>query len=180
MQTLSTITKEDVINEAFNIVNRSSFTELNARNLAKELGISTKPIYRMYKGMDEIKEDLDKKIKDFYDCYLNQNLDNENPLLSLMTFYVTFALEYKNLFIYLFLSSNLKWKSVNNVLDEKWNQAMVINLVNKHGKTFDEAKKIFLSTWLYANGLATLVATNDIIMDKKEIEESLKEIIIQN
>lgn len=178
MQVISSVTKEDIINEAFNIVNTTSFEELNARNLAKKLGISTKPIYRMYKGMDEIKGDLDQKIKLFYDDYLNQNLDNENPLLSLMTFYVSFALEHSNLFIYLFLSDNLKWKSVNNVLDEKWNQAMVINLVSKHGKTFDEAKKIFLNTWLYANGLATLVATNDISMNKSDIEESLKHIII--
>ena len=33
----------------------------------------------------------------------------------------------------------------------------------------DEAKNLFMNLWLYASGLATLIATNDIKMDEKEI-----------
>ena len=63
----------------------------------------------------------------------------------------------------------MKWQSIENVLDEKWNQGVIINLVNKHGLKFDEAKNLFMNLWLYASGLATLIATNDIKMDEKEI-----------
>ena len=90
-------------------------------------------------------------------------------MLTLCIAYVEFALEYKNLFISLFLSNNLKWKSIENVLDEKWNQGTIINLVNKHGYSFEEAKTLFMNMWLYANGLATLIATNDITMDDQEV-----------
>jgi len=69
----------------------------------------------------------------------------------------------------LFLSNNLKWEKFEDVLDEKWNQSTIINLVNKHGFSFDEAKSLFLNFWLYANGLATLIATNEIEVDGKEI-----------
>ena len=67
------------------------------------------------------------------------------------------------------MSNNLKWKSFENVLDEKWNQSTIINLVNKHGYSFEEAKNLFMNMWLHANGLATLIATNEIKIDEKEI-----------
>ena len=69
----------------------------------------------------------------------------------------------------MFLSNNLKWTSVNDVLNEKWNQSTIINLVNKHGLTFEEAKNLFMHVWLYANGLATLIASNELTIDNKEI-----------
>ena len=90
-------------------------------------------------------------------------------MLTLCIAYVEFAQEYKNLFISLFLSNNLKWKTIENVLDEKWNQGAIINLVNKHGYSFEEAKNLFMNMWLYANGLATLIATNELKIKEDEI-----------
>ena len=67
------------------------------------------------------------------------------------------------------MSNNLKWQNFENVLDEKWNQSTIINLVNKHGYSFEEAKNLFMNLWLYANGLATLIATNELVIDEEEI-----------
>lgn len=78
-------------------------------------------------------------------------------------------MNYKNLFCSLFLSDNLKWKKIEDVFDEKWNQSTIINLVNKHGFSFEEAKELFLHMWLYSNGLATLIATNQIKLDEEKI-----------
>ena len=119
--------------------------------------------------MDEIKSDIYKEISYQYDEFITSRVDNKKALITLCIAYVEFAQEYKNLFISLFLSNNLKWKSLENVLDEKWNQSTIINLVNKHGYSFEEAKNLFMNMWLYANGLATLIATNEITIDEKEI-----------
>jgi hypothetical protein len=119
--------------------------------------------------MDEIKQDAYKEIYHEYDEFINSRVDNKKALLTLCIAYVEFAQEYKNLFICLFLSDNLKWQSINNVLDEKWNQSTIINLVNKEKLTFDAAKELFMNVWLYANGLATLIATNNIKMEENEI-----------
>ena len=119
--------------------------------------------------MDEIKEDIYKEISRQYDEFINSRIDNKKALITLCIAYVEFAQEYKNLFISLFLSNNLKWQNFENVLDEKWNQSTIINLVNKHGYSFEEAKNLFMNLWLYANGLATLIATNELVIDEKEI-----------
>lgn len=163
------ITKENVVRRAVKLVNKEGWNELNARSLAKQLGISTKPLYRLYQNMDEIKENVLHEIYRQYDEFINSKIDSKKALLTLCIAYVEFANDYKNLFVSLFLSDNLKWKKIEDVFDEKWNQSTIINLVNKHGFSFDEAKELFLHMWLYANGLATLIATNQIKLDEEKI-----------
>lgn len=169
MPTISNVTKEQIIKKAVVIINKKGWENINARDLAKSLKISTKPLYRIYKNMDEIKVDIYKEIYKQYDEFITSRVDNKNALITLCVAYVEFAKYYKNLFISLFLSDNLKWKSIDDVLNEKWNQGAIINLVNKHSYTFDSAKDLFMHLWLYANGLATLIATNKIDIDDKEI-----------
>lgn len=176
MPAIIELSKKQVVNEALKIVNEKGWDSLNARGLAKNLCVSTKPLYRIFGGMEEIKIEVYKEIYIVYDNYVNENIDNKNPLLSICISYVEFAQQYKNLFVSLFLSNNLKWSSVDEVLDEKWNQATIVNLVNKQGMTFKEAKKLFIDLWLYSNGLATLVATNEMKMSQNEIRERIVEI----
>ncbi len=163
------ISKEQIIKKAVVIVNKNGWESINARDLAKELNISTKPLYRIYQNMEEIKTDIYKEIYKQYDEFITSRVDNKKALVTLCVAYVEFAKYYKNLFISLFLSNNLKWKTVDDVLNEKWNQGAIINLVNKQGYSFEEAKELFMHVWLYANGLATLIATNNIDIDDKEI-----------
>ena len=163
------ITKENVVRSAVKLINKDGWENLNARSLAKKIGISTKPLYRLYENMDEIKKDVLIEINRQYDEFINSKIDSKKALLTLCIAYVEFANDYKNLFISLFLSDNLKWKKIEDVFDEKWNQSTIINLVNKHGFTFEEAKELFLHMWLYANGLATLIATNQIQLDEEKI-----------
>ena len=163
------LSKESIIKKAVVIINKKGWGSINARDLAKELKISTKPLYRIYNNMDEIKNDIYKEIYKEYDEFITSRVDNKNALVTLCVAYVEFAKYYKNLFNSLFLSNNLKWQSIDDVLNEKWNQGAIINLVNKQGYTFNEAKELFMHVWLYSNGLATLISTNAINIDDKEI-----------
>lgn len=161
--------KKEIIASAVGLVSENSWDSLNARSLAARLGISTKPLYRLYKNMDEIKVDVLAKIYKVYDEFINQKIDSKQPLLSLCIAYVEFANSNQNLFKSLFLSNNLKWEKIEDVFDEKWNQSTIINLVNKHKLSFEDARELFLHMWLYANGLATLVATNQMTLDEEKI-----------
>ena len=163
------ITKENIVKGAVKLINDDGWLNLNARSLAKHLGISTKPLYRIYNNMDEIKKDVLIEINRQYDEFINSKIDSKKALLTLCIAYVEFANDYKNLFCSLFLSDNLKWKKIEDVFDEKCNQSTIINLVNKHGFSFEEAKELFLHMWLYSNGLATLIATNQIKLDEEKI-----------
>lgn len=165
----SIITKEELLRVALNMIEKNGAECINARDLAKEAGISTKPIYRLYTSLDDLKKDANDIIKKEYDEFIMKRVDNKNALITVCVAYVEFAEMHKNYFRSMFLSNNLKWKSVNDVLNEKWNQSTIINLVNKHNLSFENAKNLFMNVWLYANGLATLIASNELTIDNKEI-----------
>lgn len=169
MAAKSIITKEELLKVALKMVSENGLDSINARDLAKEAGISTKPIYRIYSSLDDLKTDVNNIIRKEYDEFIIKRVDNKNALITLCVAYIEFAQMHKNYFRSMFLSNNLKWKSVENVLNEKWNQSAIINLVNKHGYNFEEAKDLFMNLWLYANGLATLIACNELTIDNKEI-----------
>lgn len=165
----SIIDKDTLLKVALKMVEEQGIESINARDLAKNANISTKPIYRIYTSLDELKNDINEIIKKEYDNFIMKRVDNKNALITVCVAYIEFAQMHKNYFRSMFLSNNLKWTSVNDVLNEKWNQSTIINLVNKHGLTFEEAKNLFMHVWLYANGLATLIASNELTIDNKEI-----------
>ncbi len=165
----SIIDKDTLLKVALKMVEEQGIESINARDLAKNANISTKPIYRIYTSLDELKNDVNEIIKKEYDNFIMKRVDNKNALITVCVAYIEFAQMHKNYFRSMFLSNNLKWTSVNDVLNEKWNQSTIINLVNKHGLTFEEAKNLFMHVWLYANGLATLIASNELTIDNKEI-----------
>jgi len=165
----SIITKEELLKVALNMVEKNGIESINARTLAKEAGISTKPIYRIYISLDDLKNDVNEIIKKEYDEFIMKRVDNKNALITMCVAYIEFADMHRNYFRSMFLSNNLKWQNVEDVLNEKWNQSTIINLVNKHSLSFSDAKKLFMNVWIYANGLATLIATNELKFDSKEI-----------
>lgn len=165
----SIIDKETLLKVALKMVDEEGLDCINARSLASAAGISTKPIYRIYTSLDDLKKDVNEIIKKEYDEFIMKRVDNKNALITVCVAYIEFAQMRKNYFRSMFLSNNLNWTSVNDVLNEKWNQSTIINLVNKHGLSFDEAKNLFMHVWLYANGLATLIASNELTINNKEI-----------
>lgn len=169
MAAKSIIDKKTLLTVAVSMVEQSGIESINARSLAKAANISTKPIYRLYKSLDDLKYDVNQIIKKEYDEFITKRVDNKNALITVCVAYIEFAQLHKNYFRSMFLSNNLNWKSVDDVLNEKWNQSTIIHLVNKQNLTFLEAKELFMNVWLYANGLATLIACNDLTMNNKEI-----------
>ena len=49
--------KDQIINAAFDIVREEGFCNLNARAIAKKLGVSTQPIFSNFKNMEDLKRE---------------------------------------------------------------------------------------------------------------------------
>ena len=49
------VTKDDIVNAAFEVMRDGGFGSVNARSVAKKLGCSTQPIYLSFQSMDELK-----------------------------------------------------------------------------------------------------------------------------
>lgn len=64
-----TITKNDILNTAFDMTREEGFTKVSARTLAARAGCSTQPIFRVYKNMEELGDDLFTKSIEFFSAY---------------------------------------------------------------------------------------------------------------
>ena len=51
-------TREEIVAAAFAVVSKQGADALTAREVAKELGCSTRPIFTVFKDMDELKEEV--------------------------------------------------------------------------------------------------------------------------
>jgi AcrR family transcriptional regulator len=88
MANIDLISKEVVVSAAVKMVKKDGWDSLNARSIAKEIGVSTKPLYRLYVGMDELKHDVYEQIYKQYDEFINKRVYNKNALVTLCVAYV--------------------------------------------------------------------------------------------
>ena len=58
------------------MVRKEGFAVLSARNIAKQIGCSTQPIYWCYKNMDDLKAEICKKALPFLQSVVLQLLKN--------------------------------------------------------------------------------------------------------
>ena len=150
------ISEEQIINKAYEMVRNAGFQSLTTRALAKELNCSTQPIYQSFKDMNELKNILAKKALGYMLEFMKKNSTPEaSPALVMILGYVEFAIEEGYLYELIYTSDVF---TLNNAKD----------LVSSY-------EEVDLNLVIYAHG---------IIMMKKfgtlQLEcEQLREMIIQ-
>ena len=64
------ISKQMILEGAFELVRQQGIEMLTARKLAAHIGCSTQPIFRVYSNMEELEKEVFVKAKTFYENYL--------------------------------------------------------------------------------------------------------------
>ena len=92
------ITKTMLLEAAFELVKDEGIENLTARKLAAKAGCSTQPIFRTYKNMEEVTEEVFQTAMDYYNAYCkNYKKGSSVPFADLGMAYISFARENKNL-----------------------------------------------------------------------------------
>lgn len=79
----SDITKEQIIQAAFAIVQEQGLEMLSARNIAQKLNCSTQPIYSLYGNMEEIKSLAYQRVVDHVRYSMTSYEEGTTHLLSI-------------------------------------------------------------------------------------------------
>ena len=168
------ISKDNILNTALEIVRENGIEFVSNREIAKRLNCSIRPIYYQFENSEELMEELKKlMIKYFYD-FLTNNMNDEMPKYKQTGInYIKFAKEEKNLFKVLFMSkTNLSIGEFIDAADGNFNEVekyinMSTSLVGKDLKSFH------VKMWLFTHGIATLLASDAIVLGDKQISELL-------
>ncbi|MBQ8201707.1 MAG: TetR/AcrR family transcriptional regulator [Clostridia bacterium] len=150
--------REAVLNAAYQLVRRDGPSALNARAVARELGGSTQPIFRLFSGMDELRNEVLKLAEAACrDKMLARMQDSCTPYLELGMAYLLFARDEPALFKLLFMRDRVSDGSCNDDDDEyRWVYEIIASSIHVKIET---AALLYQRTWVYTHGLAVGIAT---------------------
>src|SRR5215469_13727343 len=124
MPRTSSITKEMIIDAAFEIARADGFTALSARNIAKKMVCSTQPIYWIYENMEVLKQDVITKMLQFLSSQIASHTKTGKPFLDLGLGYVHVAFVEPVLFKSLYVDNILNIKLTDLIPSEMMTKAM--------------------------------------------------------
>lgn len=167
--------KETILQAAFELAREEGIQEVTARRLAAKVGCSTQPIFRLFKNMDEVQEEVMQKGIAFFDTfYHNYPKSQSTPFVNLGLAYIGFAEKEKRIFQMLFLNDKQTEISLYEMLNgEQGNVLVEINKAQKDGCT--DAQSMFMKMWIFIHGMACMTITGDYDLGITETVQMLKD-----
>ena len=175
MASKETITKNEILNAAFEMTRQEGFAQVSARTLAAKVGCSTQPIFRVYKNMDELGGELyDKAVTFFHDYYDNFPKTSETPFVNMGLAYIRFAQEEQQLFKLLFIAEDRRGKSLYDLLNGS-NGSVVKEINNAKFYGCKDPSGMFMKMWIFIHGSACMSLTDDYDLQEEDTVKLLEE-----
>ncbi len=165
-------TREQIISAALDVTRKNGIAGLTARGLAAELGSSAKPIFGLFKNMEEVQSEVLSAANVLYQFYIQNGMAGSKypPYKASGVAYIQFAKEEKELFKLLFMRD----RTGEKIEENREEIQPMLNIIMKNlGISEDEAYLFHLELWLYVHGIATMVATNYLDWDIEFISKAL-------
>lgn len=171
------VTKEMIIDSAFNIVQKEGVDKVTARRISEELNCSTQPVLYYFSTVEDIKRLVYKKADEYHATYImNMKIDDENPMLTIGVNYIKFAIEEQNLFRFLFQSNEFVGASMLELLESEEILPMLTVLQNELDMSMEEMKEVFSILFIFVHGYASLYANNTMIFDEVNVMTTMKKV----
>ena len=167
-------TRDAVLNAACQLMRRKGIEALNARAIAKELGGSTQPIFRLFTNMEDLHRELILYVARQFQAHAEADMaQSDSPYIQLCTTYLLYGRDEPELFKLLFMRDRVS----EGQYSDQTNFDLVFNIIKKETLLDDEtALRFFERTWLFIHGLAVCIATKYIpCQDEKYLISMVKE-----
>ncbi len=170
----SKITREMVIDAAFEIARKTGAENINARSVSKELKCSTQPVMYHFATIEELKKAAYEKADNYHSEYL-MKIENIEVMLGIGLNYIRFAIEEPHLFRFLFQSDYFKGATLLELIDAEELAPLLMMMQGSMGKSMEQVKKIFITLFLFAHGYASIIANNSLKYDEELIKTHLEQ-----
>jgi len=173
-------TREEIIEAALSIVRASGFEALTSRALGVRLGSSARPIFTVFRNMDEVQQAVIESAKRLYKIYVHKGLTWEHPFKGVGTQYILFSVNEPKLFQLLFMTEQRQIPDLSGVLpliEESYGE-ILSSIQNDYGIDEFLAQKLYHHLWIYTHGIATLCATKMCRFTFDEISSMITEVCI--
>lgn len=173
-------TREEIIAAALKLTRESGIEAVTARELGKKLDSSARPIFTVFRNMEEVTAEVIKAAKELYKEYICEGLQQTPAFKGVGMYYIKFALQEEKLFQLLFMREQEEVKDLEEVLaaiDENY-EVILKSVMDLYGLDQGDALKLYQNIWIYTHGIAALCATKVCRFTEEEISEMLTEVFV--
>ena len=174
MPTKIRISKEMILDAAFEIVRKDGMEKLSNRELANKLSCSIRPIYYQFENVEEMQKELYLKIEQYFYKFILDNMVEEIPKYKQVGInYIKFAKKEKKLFQTLFMTDvGLTPDAFVSKAGEDYKEIEKFIKISANIKE-EDIKDFHTKMWIFCHGIATLVANDTIKLTDNQIQDLL-------
>lgn len=163
------ITKEMVVNAAFEISRTGGIEKATVKTIAEKLGCSVQPIYSYCKNMDGLRNDVAEKAREFVLGYVNSSIDKNDLFRSTGHAYIKIAKEEPFIFrLYLF-QERKNISSLEGLYRTETNPAVAEIIAKNLNIPVPAAKQLHLNMLIYTIGIGTIFSVTSSSISEGEI-----------
>ena len=168
-------TREEIVEKALELVAQGGEEALTARDLGQRLGSSARPIFTVFKNMEELQGEVRHAAMRRFEAYAGREMGETPPFKRVGMQMVLFALEQPGLYQLLFLRESRGAVRFDDVLSELGETAEVCiqAICRDYGLSREKARGVFENVWIYTFGVGTLCARGMCRFSQEEVEKML-------
>ncbi len=173
-------TKEEIIRTALELTREQGIEAVTARELGNRLGSSARPVFTVFKNMEEVNAEIISAAKVLYKQYVKKGLAQELAFKGVGTAYIEFAVKEPRLFRLLFMDERQGGSDmahILNLLDESY-EDILRSVREPYHLQKEAAERLYRHLWIYTHGIATLCATRVCTFTNEEIGTMLTEVFV--
>lgn len=150
------ITKEMVVNAAFEIARNNGMEQVMVKNIADKIGCSVQPIYSYCKNMDGLRCDVVEKVNSFIQKYVAAHIDKNDIFRSTGKTYIQLAQEEPHLFRIFILHQRRGISSLDELYQSEASPHIAEVIAEELHISVEQAKQLHLNMLIYTIGIGTI------------------------
>lgn len=163
------ITKEMVVDAAFELARSGGMEQVMVKNIADRLGCSVQPIYSYCQNMEGLRQDVMERVKNFVREYAAVRIDPEDLFRSTGRAYVQIAKEEPNLFKLFILHRREGIRSLDDLYQSEASPETAEWISKKLHIGIEQAKELHLNMLIYTIGIGAVFAMTEPGIPAEEI-----------
>lgn len=154
-------TKDEIVAAALDIVSRKGVEALTARELGQTLGSSARPIFTIFRNMEELQQEVRQAAMGRFEAYAGQGMPGMPLFKQVGMQMVLFGAKEPKLYQLLFMRENRSAASFDDVFGALGATAdmCIATIRQDYGLSDEDARMLFENMWIYTFGVGALCAT---------------------
>lgn len=167
--------KEEVIAAALELVSEKGMSALTSRDLAARLGSSARPIFTVFKNMEEVQQAVQTAAMERFNQYAKKAMQYTPTFKQFGMQMILFAMQEPKLYQLLFMAGDGTVQNFDEIFVQLGeNAAVCLTVLQKdYGLNEAEAMELFQHVWIFTFGVGTLCATGVCHFSDEVINELL-------